>query len=83
MSSPWTRVLDSLSAQLDLQEAALLRGHRSPAALDIVPPSAPLTGSDRLRAIELFARCEALLDEAADRAAGAPRPGRSPYGRTP
>ncbi len=77
----WSRLLDTLAAHIDRQEAALRRGHGSPAPLEIDPPSAPLIGTDRLRAIELFWRCEALLDEATERAVTARGATRSAYRR--
>lgn len=61
----WSAVLDSLSAQVELQERCVRLGHLPPPDLEIVPPSEPLVGTDRLRALELFERCEALALEAA------------------
>lgn len=83
MAAAWGEVLDSLASQLELQERALLHGHPAPADLEIDPPNRPLDEIDRLRAIELFERCEALLDTATERAVAARRRrGASPYGRT-
>lgn len=77
----WSRLLDSLACQVDRQEAALLGGHPAPDDLEIDPPTAPLQGADRLRAAELFWRCEALLDAATDRAVAARGITSSPYRR--
>jgi hypothetical protein len=62
---PWSAVLDSLSAQVELQERCVRLGHLPPPDLEIEPPTEPLVGDDRLRALELFERCEALALEAA------------------
>jgi hypothetical protein len=64
-ASAWSAVLDSLSAQVELQERCVRLGHMPPPDLEIEPPTEPLVGDDRLRALELFERCEALALEAA------------------
>lgn len=61
----WSAVLDSLSAQVELQQRCVRLGHLPPPDLEIDPPTEPLVGTDRLRALELFERCEALALEAA------------------
>lgn len=63
--SAWSTLLDSLSAQVELQERCVRLGHLPPPDLEVDLPPAPLVGSDRLRALELFERCEALALEAA------------------
>lgn len=79
-SSPWDEVLDRLSIQIDRQEAAVRQGHTPPVDLEIDPPDAPLSATDRQRAMVLFERCETLLDLATDRVvAGRRRPAASPY----
>ena len=80
--SDWERVLDSLAAQIELQEAALRFGSAAPLDLEIDPPSSPLTEPERFRAIALFERCEELLDLAAARAVGARNRPISPYSTT-
>lgn len=64
-SETWSDVLDSLAAQIDLQERCVRLGHAPPPDLEIGEPDGPLVGNDLLRAIELFERCEALALEAA------------------
>ena len=81
MASTWHEVLDSLACQVDLQERALQYGHPPPPDLEIDPPDAPLGDEERLRAIQLFERCEELLDLATDRAVAVRRRATSPYGR--
>ena len=63
--SSWSAVLDSLAAQVDLQERCIRLGHAPPPDLDIEPPASPPFGNDRLRLLELFERCEALALDAA------------------
>lgn len=68
MMATWSDVLDTLAAHIDLQEAALVKGHAAPDDLEIHPPDAPLPEAERFRAIVLFERCEELLDLATARA---------------
>lgn len=64
MSARWHDVLDQLSAQMDLQEATLRRGHDHPDDLVITEqPEGPMSLDERLRALALFDRSEALADE--------------------
>lgn len=79
MPGSWSEVLDSLAAQIELQEKCLLLGHPAPPDLEIEPPDHPLAADERVRAAELFGRCEGLLDAATDRAVAARPPARSPY----
>ena len=81
MSPTWDDVLDSLAYQVDLQEQALKGGHLTPEALEIQPPGDRLDEVQRLRAIELFERCEHLLDLATERAVAARARPLSPYRR--
>lgn len=81
MAPSWSDILDSLAAQIELQERCLLGGHRGPGDLDIDPPDQPLDPFERVRAIELFERCERLLDVATERAVAARGIPRSPYRR--
>lgn len=78
----WSDTLDSLAAQIRLQEQALLRGHPAPCDLEIDPPAQPMDPSEHLRAVELFERCEHLLDVATERAVATRNALRSPYGRS-
>lgn len=80
MASTWHDVLDSLAAQIELQERALRHGHPGPVDLVVDPPTAPMGETERLRAIELFERCEQMLDVATDRIVAARRLRNSPYG---
>ena len=77
--SRWSAVLDSLAAQVDLQERCIRLGHTPPPDLDIEPPASRPTGNDRLRALELFERCEALALDAARSLASTRRGFRSAY----
>jgi len=83
MADNWSDILDSLACQIDMQETALSHGHAAPEDLEIDPPSIPLEGHDRFRAIELFERCELLLDAVTERAVALRGRPVSPYGRTP
>ncbi len=77
----WGETLDSLAAQIDLQEAAVRAGSPAPGDLEIHPPDLPLTTAERHRAIALFERCEELLDLATARVvASRGRSRQSPYG---
>jgi hypothetical protein len=62
--SPWSALLDSLTAQVELQERCVRLGHLPPPDLEVEPPTEPLVGDERLRALELFERCEALALDA-------------------
>ena len=64
-AATWHDVLDSITAQVDLQERCVRLGHAPPPDLEIDEPDEPLAGNDRLRAVALFERCEALALEAA------------------
>ncbi len=75
----WSAVLDSLAAQVDLQERCVRLGHAPPPDLEIEPPTAPLIGTDRIRALELFERCEGLCLDAAQALAATRRGFRSAY----
>lgn len=80
--SSWTEVLDSLAAQIELQETALRFGSLAPLDLEVFPPSTHIAESERHRAVALFERCEELLDLATARAVGTRGRQRSPYGRS-
>jgi len=82
MAATWGEVLDSLACQIDLQERALAEGHGAPPDLEIDPPDCPVEGAERLRAIELFGRCEQILGALAKRAGAARSLSDSAYGRT-
>ena len=75
----WSSLLDSLAAQVDLQERCIRLGHAPPPDLEIEPPASPPVGHDRLRALELFERCEALALDAARSLASTRRGFRSAY----
>ena len=75
----WSDLLDGLAAQVDLQENCIRLGHAPPPDLDIEPPPSAPTGDDRLRALELFERCEALALDAARSLASTRRGFRSAY----
>lgn len=75
----WSTVLDSLTAQVDLQERCVRLGHAPPPDLEIDPPTTPLVGDDRIRALELFERCEGLCLDAARALAATRRGFRSAY----
>lgn len=75
----WEGLLDSLTAQVDLQEDALRRGTPPPADLEVDPPSTPLSAADRQRVIVLFERCESLLMTATRRLTDTGRRPRSAY----
>lgn len=81
MPATWDEVLDSLAHHVDLQERALSEGHRVPAVLEIHPPTDPVDELQRLRAIELFERCEHLLDVVTRQAVAARARPLSPYRR--
>lgn len=78
----WADTLDSIAAQLALQERAVGRGYPAPTDLEIDPPIGPLGPEDRIRAIELFERCEHLLGVATERAVATRASLRSPYSRS-
>ncbi len=80
MASSWGEVLDSISTQVDLQERALAEGHLGPPDLEIDPPDTPIVGLERIRAIDLFGRCEQLLGAHAKRAGAARSLSGSAYG---
>ncbi len=79
----WSDTLDSLAAQVELQEAALRSGSPAPSDLEVHPPDVALTEAERHRAIALFERCEELLDLATARVvATRGRSRQSPYRAT-
>lgn len=80
MADSWKQVLDSMTCQVDLQEKAIRYGQQAPVDLEVDEPVEPLGPMERLRAIELFERCEHLLDMATARAVESRAKSRSPYG---
>jgi hypothetical protein len=80
--STWPDVLDSISAQIDLQRQALAKGTASPPDLEIVPPDAPpVDENDRLRVLALLDDSEFLTDLVVERLVDAPLRRTRPYSR--
>lgn len=75
----WDAALDSFDQQVHRQEAAFRRG--LPAAMDLVldPPDGPMSPTQRLRAIGIVARSEALADDIVALLAARTRTTRSAY----
>ncbi|MCA9795422.1 MAG: hypothetical protein KC910_26625 [Candidatus Eremiobacteraeota bacterium] len=75
----WSATLDALEVQLDRQEEALQRGVDPPPDLVVGFPDLALTEQERIRAIVLLERQEALLDEMVAQLARRRRRLPSPY----
>ena len=75
----WAGVLDTFEHQLIRQDAAYRRGGKMPRGLRLEPPSEPMTDGERLRALDLMQRTDALITETLATLRSNPKPRHSPY----
>ena len=78
--SAWTPILDRLEHQLRRQEQAFASGSPLPPTLRIDRPDEPMSAAETIRATDLMARTDDLIDRVVVVVRGGRGAGSSPYG---